>query len=101
MGVPTVATDIRGCREVVRSGENGYVVPVKDAGALAEALGRVLGDAALASHLGARARALALAEFDEQIVFARVRAAYARLLEAKGITVPSAEAPGRLRASES
>jgi len=84
MGVPTVATAIRGCREVVRPDENGYLVPVRNASALAEAIDRVLGDPALAARLGARARELALAEFDEQIVFGRVAAAYRRLLRAKG-----------------
>lgn len=85
MGVPTVATAIRGCREVVRPGENGYLVPVRDPAALAEAIDRILRDPPLAARLGARAREIALAEFDEQIVFGRVAAAYRRLLKAKGL----------------
>ena len=85
MGVPTVATAIRGCREVVRPGENGYLVPVRDARALGEAIDRVLSDTALAARLGARAKEIAKRDFDEQIVFARVTAAYLRLLEAKGL----------------
>ena len=85
MGVPTVATEIRGCREVVRPGENGFLVPVRDAGAIADAVDRLLGDPALAAQFGARARELAVAEFDEQIVFGRVAEAYRRLLTAKGL----------------
>jgi len=85
MGVPTIATDIRGCREVVRPDQNGYLVPVRDAAAIAEALDRVLSDRQLVDRLGARARELALAEFDEQIIFGRVAAVYHRLLTAKGL----------------
>ncbi len=89
MGVPVVATQIRGCREVVRSGENGYLVPIRDAPALSDALDRVLADPANHARLAAGARALALAAFDEEIVFARVRAAYLRLLAAKGLAAPA------------
>ena len=38
MGVPVVATDIRGCRQVVDDGVTGLLVPVRDAGALAAAI---------------------------------------------------------------
>ena len=31
MGLPIVATDVRGCRQVVVDGETGYLVPVRDA----------------------------------------------------------------------
>jgi glycosyltransferase involved in cell wall biosynthesis len=85
MGVPTVTTAIRGCREVVRTDENGYLVPVRDARALGGAIARVLSDHGLARRLGTRAREIAKRDFDEQVVFARVAAAYANLLEAKGM----------------
>ena len=41
-GLPTVATDIGGCREVVRDGVTGLLVPPGDAPALTEALERLL-----------------------------------------------------------
>jgi glycosyltransferase involved in cell wall biosynthesis len=85
MGVPIVATDIRGCREVVRPDQNGYLVPVRDAAALASAIERVLADSALAARLGARARELAVTDFDEQIIFGRVVRVYQRLLAEKGL----------------
>jgi glycosyltransferase involved in cell wall biosynthesis len=85
MGVPTVATEIRGCREVVRPDRNGYLVPVKDPSALAGAIDRILSDPPLAARLGTDAREMAVAEFDEQIIFQRVVAVYRRLLAAKGL----------------
>ena len=84
MGVPCVATAIRGCREVVLEGENGYLVPVSDPEALASGIARILDDAARAAHLSARARSIACAQFDERLVFDRVKAAYVRLLLQKG-----------------
>ena len=42
MGKPIIASDIPGCRETVREGENGYLVPPKDVNALADAMLRYL-----------------------------------------------------------
>lgn len=42
MGRPVITTDTNGCRETVKDGYNGYLIPVKDAGALAEAMVRFL-----------------------------------------------------------
>ena len=41
---PIVTTDAPGCREVVSDGVNGLLVPLKDPGALADALKRLIGD---------------------------------------------------------
>lgn len=55
-GKPMVATDVPGCRELVRHGENGFLVPPGDALALAEALLRLLREPALAARMGQAAR---------------------------------------------
>ena len=47
-GLPVVASDLPVFREYLRPGQDALMVPVDDAGALAAALGTVLGDAALA-----------------------------------------------------
>ena len=88
MGVPVVATDIRGCREVVRDGQNGLLVPLQDSERLAEAIHRVLSDDELAARLGAGGRARAVEEFDEREMFARTIRAYVRLLERRGLALP-------------
>jgi glycosyltransferase involved in cell wall biosynthesis len=79
MGVPTVATNIRGCREVVVAGESGLLVPLRDPPALAAALSRLLREPALRQTMGEAARRRALSHFDEQVVFARVADTYRRL----------------------
>jgi glycosyltransferase involved in cell wall biosynthesis len=80
LGVPTVATEIRGCRQVVEDGVTGYLVPPRDAGALTTALLDLLEDDQKRRAFGRAARAKALAEFDERVVFDRVVAAYEDLL---------------------
>jgi teichuronic acid biosynthesis glycosyltransferase TuaC len=52
---PVVATAVDGTPEIVRDGETGLLVPARDAGALAAALGRVLGEEGLAARMGAEA----------------------------------------------
>ena len=41
-GKPIITSDIPGCREAVDDGVNGYLVPAKDADALAEAMLRYI-----------------------------------------------------------
>ncbi len=80
MGVPAIATDIRGCREAVEHGVNGLLFPVGDVNALARALTELLSDEQRRLAMGAAGRAIAEERFDEQKVFARVLAEYERLL---------------------
>ena len=70
-GLPVVATDIRGSREEVIDGVTGVMVPVRDAAALASALGDLADDAAARKRLGEAGRTRALAEYDEARVIAR------------------------------
>jgi glycosyltransferase involved in cell wall biosynthesis len=80
MGIPSVVTDVRGCRQTVDDGKTGRIVPVRDLEALASAILELLADPELRGRFGAAARVKAEREFDEQAVFRRVREAYARLL---------------------
>jgi glycosyltransferase involved in cell wall biosynthesis len=75
MGLPTVASDIRGNRQVVDPA-TGVLVPVRDAAALAAAITGLVGDPARRRAMGAAARAKAEAEFDQAQVIARTLDAY-------------------------
>ena len=79
MGLPTVATDIRGNRQVVAAGATGELVPVRDAASLAAACERLVADADLRARVGAAAAHRALTEFGDQAVIDRTLAAYALL----------------------
>jgi len=79
MGLPVIATDIRGCRQVVDDGVTGVLVPVRDPAALALAVERLADDEGVRLTMGAAARAKAVAEFDQDLVIRRTLEAYGRL----------------------
>ncbi len=80
MSLPAVATDVRGCREIVESGRTGLLVPARDSRRLAEAILVLLNDPDRAQAFGHSARLKAEREFDERIIFARMTDAYTQLL---------------------
>ncbi|HEY9721590.1 MAG TPA: glycosyltransferase family 4 protein [Oscillatoriaceae cyanobacterium] len=84
-GRPVVATDIRGCREEVVEGETGYLIPVRDAAALAERIDRLLDDPALRARLGEAGRARAEALFHENMVIERLLGRLEALAQSRGL----------------
>jgi glycosyltransferase involved in cell wall biosynthesis len=66
-GVPIVATEAVGAAAggLVRSGVNGFVVPERDTGALAQAIGQILTDATLRKEMARQARH-AIAEWNNE-----------------------------------
>jgi glycosyltransferase involved in cell wall biosynthesis len=79
MRLPIVATDIRGCRQVVDANTTGTLVPVRHPAALAQAITDLTNDAELRHRYGTAAQARAQAEFDDRQVIERTLEAY-RLL---------------------
>jgi glycosyltransferase involved in cell wall biosynthesis len=80
--LPLITTDVPGCREVVsRNGEDGLLVPVRNALALTDAIRLLDNDRSLCRKLGDAARAHALAEFDENIVINKTLRVYDELLD--------------------
>lgn len=80
MGVPTVATDIRGCRQVVDHGTTGLLVAPRDATALTRAIGQLADDPDRRRTMGEAARHRAVEHFDQQVVIDRTLATYERVL---------------------
>ena len=62
-GLPIVTCDVPGCREIVRHGDNGLLVPPRDPQALAAALKMLLDDYDLCVRMGRRGRERVIAEF--------------------------------------
>lgn len=77
-GVPVVATDIPGYREVIRPDTNGLLVPPGDWEALADALERLLGDEELAARLSDAGRERASA-YSWEAVLPKIEAIYRRV----------------------
>src|SRR5262249_53325350 len=75
-----VATDIRGCREVVEPGRSGFLFPPHHVSRLAELLRDLYRSPDLRRQLGAAARTRAVTSFDEADYVARQVAAIRRLV---------------------
>jgi len=80
MGLPVIATDIRGCREVVNDGETGLLIPLRDHRALVQAILHLLRHSDLAERMGKAGRRRAESEFDERLIVERQIKAYRQLL---------------------
>ena len=81
-GRPLIATDVPGCREIVRHGHNGLLVPLRDAAGLANAIEHLLGDTDLRRAMGQRGRQMVESEFSEAMVALQTLAVYHELCPA-------------------
>jgi glycosyltransferase involved in cell wall biosynthesis len=79
VGVPVISTNLPGCKEVVRHGKNGFLVPSKDSHALAEKIATLLNNSALREKMGHAGRLRAEREFDIRIVNERTLNIYEEL----------------------
>lgn len=64
MGRPVITTDNTGCRETVINGVNGFIIPVRDAEALANAMLRFVERPELIEPMGRESRRLVEERFD-------------------------------------
>jgi glycosyltransferase involved in cell wall biosynthesis len=77
---PMVTTDVPGCRDVVRHGDNGLLVPPRDAPALADAIAELLGDPSTRAAMGRRSRVRAEQEFSSDAISRQTITLYEGLL---------------------
>jgi glycosyltransferase involved in cell wall biosynthesis len=91
-GRPIVTTDAPGCREVVRPGVNGIIVPSRDTSSLANALRFLIDHPEARNAMGSNNRQIAVQEFSQELVIAQFVAVYRDVLRASsfGPTAPGA-----------
>ena len=78
VGRAVITTDAPGCRETVRDGENGFLVPPRDSAALVNAMEKLIRCPELLNQMGRAGRRLAETEYD-------VREVNKKLLKAMGL----------------
>ena len=81
VGRPIVTTDVPGCREVVKDGENGFLVPAKDAKKLAEGIQKLINNPKLLTSMGKKSRLMAEQEFSIQQIVEQTLKLYETLKE--------------------
>lgn len=64
MGRAIITTDAPGCRETVVDGDNGFLVPVKSADALVNAMNNLIQSPELVQKMGQRSREIAEQKYD-------------------------------------
>ena len=84
-GKAIVATDVPGCREIVRDRLNGLLVPPRDSTALAAAIEELLSDQALREEMGQRSRTRVLAEWSSPRITEQVLGLYRDMVTASAI----------------
>jgi glycosyltransferase involved in cell wall biosynthesis len=82
-GLPVVGTRVGGIPEVIEDGVTGFVVPVSDPAAMAEALARYVADPALARRHGAAGRERVLRKYNMTAMVAAYKSLYDSLCERK------------------
>src|SRR5262245_24317515 len=80
-GRPLVATDVPGCREIARADVNALLVPLEDAGALADAIDQLAADPQLRRQFGKASRELVERMFSSERIGSDMVALYQHLLE--------------------
>lgn len=78
-GLPCVTTDVPGCRDAIIAGETGLLAPVRDANGLADALRRLITDAALRKKMGTAGRAFISKGHSNEAIASAVLETYALL----------------------
>ena len=82
-GLPIVATAIAGNEELVKDGENGFLVPVRDSKALAHAIAKFIEDPTLVSRMGELSRKIVLENYGWGQIARRIYDSCTRILDIK------------------
>jgi glycosyltransferase involved in cell wall biosynthesis len=83
MELPCIATNIRGCREVIKKDETGVLVEIKDIEGALAAIAKLISNAELRKTFGERARKHTRESFDEDLVNERIEIAFRKILGEK------------------
>ncbi|WP_284651817.1 glycosyltransferase family 4 protein [Flavobacterium terrisoli] len=76
MGLPSIVSNINGCNEIIAEGENGLIIPVKNADALFEAMNKILNQTRIKEGLKRKARAMIVNRYEQKLVWQAILAEY-------------------------
>jgi glycosyltransferase involved in cell wall biosynthesis len=92
-GLPIITSDLAGCHDVVKDGDNGLLVAPRNVHALEQALLRLLGDTAFRRQAGRRSREIAVERFAVDAFVSQSMGLYAEVLPAGTGSVSASPAP--------
>ena len=85
MGLPSIVTDINGSREIIIEGENGVIVPPKNADALLKAMKRFVENRDEVKTMAKNARSLIASRYEQTFVRQCLKDFYKKVIENKGL----------------
>ena len=88
MGLPSIVTDINGSREIIVQGENGVVIPPKDADALYQAMLDMIRYKAARERMASNARKMIASRFEQSFVRKCLLDYYDEVLNSKYKDIP-------------
>ena len=81
MALPSIVTNINGCNEIIKEGENGMIIPVKDSAALQKAMEKVMDDTGNYYSMKSNARPLIESRYRQEVVWQALLEEYRRVTE--------------------
>ncbi|MDH5662502.1 MAG: glycosyltransferase family 4 protein [Elusimicrobiota bacterium] len=84
MAKPVIAFEIDGMPEIIKDGENGYLIPPKDSRKLANSIIRLLQDKEKARRMGEAGRGMVNPAFDLEVMVERISDVYKESIEERG-----------------
>lgn len=84
MELPCIVSDINGCNEIVEHGQNGVIVPPKDAGALAHAMAAMAQHPELCAQYKQKSRQMIQSRYEQVVVWSALLQEYRQLISLKG-----------------
>jgi len=95
LGLPSVCTDVGGCRELIDDGVEGYLVPPRDVVLMTDRILRLAGDGDLRARLGTAARRRALRNFAAERMVGATEAILSDLLAGRAERSPQGRSSAR------
>ncbi len=89
-GKPIVTSNAPGCRATVKEGSNGFLVPIKNAQALADALEKLISNSELCKKMGQESRKMAVELFSTEKITAEIMKVYGAFIKQRHL--PTSEA---------
>ncbi len=83
MGLTCVVTDINGCNEVIKNGENGYIIPTKNHKAIYDKMRFLLNNKENVKVMGKKSRSIVVEKYEQKIVWSAILEEYQNLKNKK------------------
>ena len=79
-GIPIIATDVRGNKDLISNGENGILIPPRNPRKIAESISILLKDEKLRENLGKNARNTVIEKYTWDIIANKILKCYETLI---------------------